>query len=109
MRGVHGVAEGVEKRADAQRHVARQFHHVRRRHAYEFGERAVLVQAVDPGADADVSVAGAALCALAADDVHLGGDVVTDGQTPFVRALRAIADGLDESAELVAVDARRDD
>src|SRR2546430_10177716 len=35
-------------------------------------------QAVDLRTDADVAVAGAALRALAADDVHLRGDVVAD-------------------------------
>ena len=46
---------------------------------------------------------------LAADDVHLGGDVVADCELAFVDALRARAELLDEAAELVAVNARRRD
>ena len=87
-----------------QRHVGTELDYVRRRHRHELRERAVLVQAVDLRADADVAVAGAALGALAADDVHLRGDVVADADAVAVGAL---ADLLDEAAELVAVDSRR--
>src|SRR6185436_3772287 len=73
-------------------------------HFHELREGAVLVQAVDLRADADVAVAGTALRALAADDVHLRGDVVADGDA---LAVGALADLLDEAAELVAVNARR--
>src|SRR5207253_9787961 len=48
--------------------------------------------------------AGAALRAFVVDDVHLRGDVVADAEAG---TLRALADLLDESVELVAVDARR--
>jgi hypothetical protein len=54
-----------------------------------------------------VTVARAALIALAADDVHLRGDVVADGERAFVCARRAIAERLDETAEFVSVNARR--
>ncbi len=104
LRRMHGVAEGVEEGADAQRHVRAEPDHVRRRHLHELGEGAVFVQAVDLRARADVAVAGAALRALAADNVHLGGDIVADGE---VLALRAFSELLDEAAEFVAVDPRR--
>ncbi len=109
LRRMHGIAEGIEERADAERNVRRKLDHVRRRNLHEFGEGAVLVQAVDLRADADVPVAGAALRTLAADDVHLRRDIVADVQRPFVRALGAFADLLDEAAELMSVDARRRD
>ena len=108
-RGVDGVAECIEERADAQRNVGAELYHVCRRHFHEFGERAILVQSVDSRAIADVAVAAAAARAFTADDVHLGGDVVADLEMSFVRALRARAKLFDEAAELVAVDARRRD
>src|SRR5258708_6247900 len=104
IRGVYGVAEGIEERADPQRHVGSELDDVRGRHLDEFGEGPIFVQAVDLRAGTDVAVAGAALRALAANHVHLRGHVVADSE---VLALRALAESLDEAAELVAVDARR--
>src|SRR5947209_3515880 len=83
--------------------VTASLHHVGRGHLHEFGECSVFVQAVDARAVADVAVAGAAARTLAADHVHLGGDVVPDFEMAFVPALRARSELFDEAAELVSI------
>src|SRR5260370_27697838 len=70
----------------------------------ECGEGPVCGRALDLRAGTGGAVAGAGLGALAADQVDLRGHVIADGE---VLALRALAESLDEAAELVAVDARR--
>src|SRR5205085_12457863 len=66
--------------------------------------RAIAMKSENLRARADVTLPGAALRAFAADDMHLGRNVIADGE---VLALCALAEALDESAEFVAVDARQ--
>ena len=67
-----------------------------------FGEGAVSVDADDLHELADVGFAGAALEALAASHVHLGGNKIA-----FLDAGHFVAEGHDFAAELVPRDQRR--
>ena len=67
-----------------------------------FGEGAVGVHADDLDVLADVRFADAALQALAAGHVHLGGDEIA-----FLHAGDLVADGLHRAAELVSGNERR--
>src|SRR2546428_4813526 len=100
---MHRVAQGIEKRSDAQRNERPEADDIRSGDLHELGEGAILVQAENLRSDADVTVARAALKAGAAGDVHLRGNILPDLE---LFAAAALADGLDESAELVSVDAR---
>src|SRR5262249_54967723 len=98
------VSQRVEKRADAEGNVGSELDQVRRRHFHELGERPVLVKTVDLCARADMPLPGAALRTLAANDVHLRGDVIAGGD---VLAMSAFAELFHEAAKLVAVNPRR--
>src|SRR5207247_3711572 len=69
------------------------------------GEAAVAVHPDDASPGAEVGVAGAALEAVAADDVALGRDQVPHGEEPLRRSL--VAKGRDLAGELVADHHRR--
>src|SRR5207245_11702998 len=74
MKGVaHGVHDGPDLRRDAV-----EGQHVGGGHHDELGEGAVAVHSDDAGISANVAVAGAALQAVAAHDVALGGHQLTD-------------------------------
>src|SRR5207237_9049610 len=77
---------------------------VGRGHGDGFGERAVPIHANDARVLADVAVARAALEAVTADDVALGGDEMTRSQSRH-----AVTDRLDLSSEFVPDHERRVD
>src|SRR5439155_9462690 len=101
---VHSVAEGVEKSPDPKRNIWSELDDVRGRNPHELRKSTIVVQSEDFGARADVTLTGPALLALAANHVHFGGDVIANVQ---ILALAALAETLDESAELVAVNTRQ--
>src|SRR6266540_1215947 len=98
------VAPARSQTCDAWTDVRSELDHVRSRHFYELRKGSVIVQTEDLGASADVSLTRTALRTLAADDVHLGRDVVADAH---VLAAGAFAESFHESAEFVTVNARK--
>ena len=100
--GVHGVAQRVEDGRVLLRDRRIELPDVDLGNDDVFGEGAVGVDADDLHVLADVRLADAALQALAAGHVHLGGDEVA-----FLHAGDIVADGLDGAAELVAGNERR--
>ena len=94
-----GVAHRIHDGADIGRDAV-ELHDVGGRHRDVFGEGAVAVDADDLSAVAEVGVAGAALEAVAADDVAFGGDQVAHGEEAAGRRLRAELGDL--ASELVA-------
>jgi hypothetical protein len=96
---VHRVAQRVHDGPDLGRDPIEP-HHIGRGHRDELGERAVPVDADDLGALAQVGGAQAALQAVPADNVALGGDQVPDREQPRGLAFAAELDDL--ARELVA-------
>src|SRR5215472_1164452 len=74
--GMHGVAQGIEHAGVVWGNRRIDLPDVRFRDLHELGEGAVRIHSDDPYVLADVGLAGAALVALAAGDVHLRGDKV---------------------------------
>ena len=103
LRRVYSVAEGVEKGADAKGDVRPELDDIRGWDFNELRKCAVAVQTENSGARTDVTLTRSALRAFAADNVHLGRDVIADAE---VLALRAFAEALNESTEFVAIDSR---
>ena len=75
---MRGVAVGIEERGQFAGDLVRDRPQVRGRHHDVFGERAVAVHADADGVRAQVLAAGAAVAAVAADDVAFGGDALAD-------------------------------
>ena len=90
-RGVHGVAERIEDRAELVVDRVGQRHDVEGRDLHVFGEGAGHVDADALGLRIEVVAAGAAGAAPHADDVALAGHALADLE---VRALRADRDDL---------------
>src|SRR6185437_10196015 len=99
-----GVAQGIEDGAIVGRNALRQRHNVGCRNLYELGEAPGSVHAEDAHRLADVRLAAAALEAMAAVHVHVGGDILTG-----LEALDLAAHAFDVSAELMAERQRRVD
>jgi hypothetical protein len=99
---VDGVAKRIEDRSVFSGNGGVELPDVRFGNDDVFGEGSVGVDADDLDVLADVGFAGAALQALAASDVHFGGDEVS-----LFDAGDFIAEGGDFAAELVAGDERR--
>ena len=94
--GVDRVTEVLQHARDLGRHVGRVDPQVASRHGNVLGPAAVAVDADDLRVLADVSVAGAALRAFAADDMALGGNKIA------LAYLRHVAShGHDMAAQLV--------
>jgi hypothetical protein len=93
---VEGVAHRIHDGADLGRD-ALQRKDIAGRHRDELGERAVAVHPDDPGILADVTVAGAALQAVAAHDVSFRGHDLPHRQTHH-----AVSHRHDLSGEFVA-------
>ena len=100
--GVYGVAEGIEDRRVLQRNGGIELPDIRFGNDDVFGEGAVGVDADDLHVLADVRFAGAALQALAAGHVHLGGNEVA-----FLHAGDFVAERRHFSAEFVPGNERR--
>ena len=79
---VHGVAEGVEDRADLVGHVVRQLDHVKGRGHDVFGEGALAVHADAARLGIEVEVPGARRLRVQVDDVAFRRDTLTDLQPP---------------------------
>ena len=101
---MHGVAQRIHDRADLGGDAV-QLHDVARGHRDEVGKRAVAVDANDLGALAEMTGTEAALEAVPADDVALGGDQVAGGEQ--ARGLGLASERDDLARELVADDHRR--
>src|SRR3546814_13310605 len=78
LRAVRGVAVGVEERGQLARDLVGDRPQVAGRHHDVFGERAVAVHADADGVRAQVLLAGAAVAAVAADDMALGRNPLAD-------------------------------
>ena len=100
--GVHGVAQRIENRRVLQRNRGIELPDIRLRNHHVLGEGAVGVDADDLHVLADVRFAGAALQALAAGHVHLGGNEVA-----FLHAGDFIAERRHLAAELMPGNQRR--
>src|SRR5690606_8395876 len=85
QRAVRGVAVGVEEGREFGRDLVGNRPQVGGRHDDVFGERAVAVDADADGVGAQVLLAGAAVAAVAADDVALGRHPLADGVTGDAR------------------------
>ncbi|CAM5629473.1 hypothetical protein RLIN73S_05304 [Rhodanobacter lindaniclasticus] len=97
QRAVRGVAVGVEEGGQLGGDLVGDRPQLGGRHGHVLGERAVAVHADADGVRAQVLAAGAAVAAVAADDVAFGGDAVAD-----LVAGDAGADLHDAADELVA-------
>jgi hypothetical protein len=86
QRGVHGVAERVEDRAELGRHIGVVHPDVRGGKGEVLRIRAVALHAESDRADAHLPAAGAAVAAHAAHDVPLAGDAVADRDVVHQRA-----------------------
>ncbi len=100
--GVHRVAQRIENGRVLRRDGRIELPDIRLGNDDVLGEGAVGVDADDLHVLADVRLAGAALQALAAGHVHLGGDEVAR-----LHAGHFVAHGFDGAAELVAGNERR--
>ena len=78
QRAVRGVAVGIEEGRQLGRDLVRDRPQVRSRHDNVFGEGAVARHADAHGVRAQVLAAGAAVAAMAADDVAFGGNAIAD-------------------------------
>jgi hypothetical protein len=99
---VHGVSQRVEDRRVVHRNGRVNFPDVGLGNLDEIGEAAVGVNPDDANVLADVSLAGAALVAQAAGNVHFRGDKITLADGSHFRA-----DLFHHAAEFVAEDQRR--